>query len=106
MSDKVDKAVSAARLAAREIVEDCIEGVKEAIKHGTDKDEAIYQVADDSCIYTADCYVLAFGLDDSDLENDLGGPPNGQDHITYLASCRLIENLQRRDYEDVVAEED
>lgn len=99
MRDNVRVAYEASAKAANEIYRSCIVAVDEQLK-GADSDDnetlydAIHEAADSACTYVSDCYVLAWGLPDSEMENDTGLPNNvANDVITQLAYCRLHEML-------------
>ena len=77
MSRAGNNAYEAAYKSAREIVRGCVASIISQIKAGeitTDEEiyDAIHEEADMAVTYTSDAWILAYGLDEADME-DFGG---------------------------------
>ena len=77
MSRAGNEAYNAAHKSAHEIVLDCIASIVDQIHAGeitTDEEiyDAIHEEADMAVTYTSDAWILAYGLNEADMD-DLGG---------------------------------
>lgn len=115
MSRAGNEAYEAACRAAAEIFKSCVSSIEARIAAGEisrdadgysdELNDAIHQEADDSCIYTSDCWILAYGLSEADVD-DLGGFGDVTDinaAITRQAFANLCAALSEHDFDDAFA---
>lgn len=108
MSRAGNEAYGAACKAAWEMVRACEESIRERIRSGevTDEDslsDAIHEEADNACIYTSDCWVLAYGLKEAELIDGLDAGGGIDAAITQQAYVNLKLALEEIDFSDAFA---
>lgn len=112
MSRANHDAYSAACKAAHEIFLSCVASIEARIAAGEisrdesgysdDLNDAIHEEADSACIYTSDCWILAYGLSEADV-TDFGAetrsPFSGHADINGCVTAQAYANLASALYE-------
>lgn len=117
MSRAGNEAYEAACKAAHEIYLSCVSSIEARIAAGEvsrdsdgysdDLNDAIREEADSACIYTSDCWILAYGLREADID-DLGGLDGCETTdqvITRQAYANLYAALQEHDFDAAMEKE-